>query len=112
MHPAWSTSSEWQPACTFKAGRAAPMMTAVIHESLDTGAMDLLAGYRGPCLTIAVPGFRSGAAHEASRQVHFHNAVRMARDKLAAAGFTREAGAILEPIEEAAREREEAPVPG
>ena len=53
------------------------------HPTLDACAVKLLAGSRGPCITILIPGHHPGAP-EGSRRALFHDFVRAAGQRLPA----------------------------
>src|SRR5437588_10675761 len=79
------------------------MTTSVISGTLDSQAIKFLAGCRGPCLTIVVPGHHPGA-QEGSRRALVHSLVRtageqMVRDKMVAGSVE-----LLAPLEEIAEE--------
>lgn len=80
---------------------ANPVVTSAI---LDSGAMQALAGSRGPCVTIVVPARHPGA-HEGSRQALVHSLVRKAGEQMKRGKLARQAEELLAPLEEIARER-------
>jgi hypothetical protein len=63
------------------------------HTTLDGSAVKLLAGSRGPCITVQIPGHHPGAS-EGSRHALFHDFVRTAGQQAPAS--------LVKPLEEIA----------
>jgi hypothetical protein len=75
------------------------------HKILDAAAIKFLAGCKGPCITILIPGHHPGA-QERPRRTVLSNLVRTAADQIEAGKLARHAGELLAPVQEMAREEE------
>lgn len=70
---------------------------------LDSHAMKVLAGCRGPCITIVVPAHHPGA-QEGSRQALVNGLIRMAGEQMAHGKLAGRAAELLGSLEEIVKE--------
>ena len=79
------------------------MTTSIVSGILDSQALKFLAGCRGPCLTIVVPGHHPGA-QEGSRRALVHALVRTADEQMMRDKVVASTADLLAPLEEIAQE--------
>lgn len=82
-------------------------MTPTLIQStamLDAGALTLLAGSSGPCITILIPAHRPGTK-EGSRQDRIRSAVKQTATRLRVSRLSAQAAELAGPLEDLAMQR-------
>jgi len=69
-----------------------------VQRALDAEALKFLAGCKGPCITMLIPGHHPGA-QEGSRQRIFRNMVRAAAEQLRSGKLAGQAADLIGPLE-------------